>query len=222
MTPELINGLFALAGAVAGALITGILAWRQARALAARKELTIVSTRPAKLLEVDRTVTGMVEVRIGGRLVPGIYLTSITLQNSGNREVESIDAVAQAEGSCEILNAEVADAPVGFDPSTIFVGAVNPKSVRISVPYLNPGEIVSVRILLSEEPTKVSVNCRQKGVSVLSKDGFDPTQPGAAGKVFYEAMSRNRLLHWYLRLAVPSYRRFWDNEQAREDGLTRR
>jgi hypothetical protein len=222
MTPELTNGLFALAGAVGGAVITGAIAWRQARALASRKELTVVSTRPAKLLEVDRTVRGIVEIRIGGRLVPTLYMSSVALQNSGNQEIESIEAVVQIKGSCEILNAEVADAPSGVDPLTMSPKVVDAKSVSISVAYLNPGETLSVRLLLSDKPEKISVNCRQKGVSVLTREDFDPTQPGAAGRVFYEALGRNALLHWYLRLVLPSYRRFWENEQARERGLTRR
>lgn len=78
---------------------------------------------------------------------------------------------------------------------------------------MNPGESLSARLLLSDKPNQVSLKCRQLGLSVLARDGYDLTQPGAAGRVLYESLSQIALVRWYLRLVMSSYRLYWENEE---------
>jgi hypothetical protein len=212
MSPELVNGIFAVAGALLGGIVTGLISWRRARAFSARKELTATTTSPSKLLEVDRTVTADVEVRIRGRLVPTIYMFSGILENTGNQVIEAIDATIEVKGNCEIINIEIGDKPDGADLFALSAAISSPLSARLRIAFLNPGESASARLLLTEKPEHVALRCRQSGLTVLARDGYDPTQPGVAGRVFYESLSQNAMLHWYLRLAMPSYKRYWENE----------
>jgi hypothetical protein len=213
MSPELINGIFALAGALLGAIVTGFMAWRQARALSTRKQLTATTTSPAKLLVVDRSVTADVEVRIRGRLVPTIYMTTAAVENTGNQVIEAINAVVEVTGTCEIINVEIGDVPSGMESSTLNAEITSPLAARVQIPFLNPGESVVARLLLSERPESVVFKCRQIGLIVVARNGYDATQPGAAGRVVYESLSQFALIHWYLRLAMPSYRQYWENEE---------
>jgi hypothetical protein len=216
MSPELVNGLFALAGALVGALATGVIAWRQAKALGLRRELTATTTSSSKLLEIDRTVKADVEVRIRGRLVPSIYMCSAVLENTGNQVVESIEATVEVTDECEIINVEIGDLPAGAEATALQAAILSPHSARLQIPFLNPGETVSARLLLSANPKKVSVKCRQLGPNVLNRDGYDPTQPGAAVRVLYESIRQNPVVHWYFRISVPAYRRYWESEERRK------
>ena len=119
MTAELENGLFAIAGAVIGALVTAVFAWLQARVSASRAELTVFSTRAARLLEVDSTISQAVEVRIHGKVVPNIYTAGITIRNSGTLCLENVGASAQIEGPGDIISAEINEKPTGIDSSSL-------------------------------------------------------------------------------------------------------
>lgn len=214
MSPEVVNGLFALLGALVGAVVAGAISWRQARAMAVRKELTLITVRASKLLEVDKSVKGVIEIRVAGVLVPTIYTCAFSLSNSGNVPINDIKAVWKLEGPPEVLNYEIGDLPAGADSSCVNIESKDGKSLSTSIQYLNPGESISVRALISEKPTHVSLECRQQGVSIVTKEDFDPTQPGATGRVLYEAMRRNPIIHAYMQLALPSYRQYWEHEES--------
>ena len=73
MKSEVVNGLFALGGGVVGAILTGAISWIQNSRNRSRSELTIFTGYPEALIQVDSSITEIVEIRVLRKPVPAVF-----------------------------------------------------------------------------------------------------------------------------------------------------
>jgi len=90
MPPELINGLFALGGAVVGAIIGGVFSLRAASVNRDRKELSISHSYPSHLLMLDDRVESDIDIIVAGEKVKSIVLSEINFANTGNTTIRDL------------------------------------------------------------------------------------------------------------------------------------
>ena len=102
MTPEVVNGLFALGGAALGAVLTGGISIYQSKKNKKRKELTVLTSRVSRLIEVDSSISPVVTITVSGQNVPSVYTFDITLLNSGNETLENTEVSSEISGDAEI------------------------------------------------------------------------------------------------------------------------
>ena len=75
MSPEITNGIFAISGAVIGALIAGLIAWAIQANYRSRKSIKVLISKPRPLIDIDESVKDRIIVSMHGQEVE--TLTSI-------------------------------------------------------------------------------------------------------------------------------------------------
>ena len=121
MSSEVVNGLFALGGAVLGAVVTGVISWLQAKKTAKHKELTVFTSRPISLVEVDSMISEVIKITIGGTPVSTVYTLDVTLLNTGTETLHDVSVETLVAGhvlTCDIVSANF-DPPLDEAPGTI-------------------------------------------------------------------------------------------------------
>ncbi|MGH8660122.1 MAG: hypothetical protein ACREV4_17095 [Gammaproteobacteria bacterium] len=210
MTPEMVNGLFALGGAALGAVLTGAFSLYQSKKTLRKKELAIYTTAPSRLLAVDSTLKDLIVVTINGKKVPTVYIVDTVIANTGNEVLNDLKAKVCWEGKGEIVSTEIGRA--NFDPKLdeIAIARVGDLEIDISASYLNPGDELVVRSLFSGRPSKWRVEFRQPGVS-LNKRLTDTGLPNIFAKAMFEGIRSNWILDSYFKLALPQYRKYLES-----------
>lgn len=212
MSPEVINGLFAIAGAIIGALLGGLFSVNLARKSKTRKELTTLITKPSRLITIDDQITDDVEVFVSGVKVPTVYLSDLKILNTGNEELSNLKIPVSFKGEGKLLTFTLKDSNFDFDGEGYEIKKTGENDSLITIEFLNPGDQLVVRAMFSDEPEEWEVQFRQPGVS-LSK-GFDSEGaiPDVFAKTFFEVIRRNWILDIYMKMALPSYRRYREAE----------
>lgn len=213
MSPEVINGLFALGGAVVGAVLTGAISWLQAAKHRKLSRLSVFTTRPSRLVEVHSTISKDVTITIAGESVPTVYTIEMTVANSGTEPLHNVEVVTEFDGNGKVLTANLGETNFEFEPNDVVVAPANNSQVDLSTSYLNPGDEFVVKMLLSDRPTAITPKFRQPGVKFVSRTGYDSPVSNALSEALFEAISSNTLLRVYMTFAIPSFRRYLEDRE---------
>ena len=91
----------------------GIFTWYITKRNLSRSELTILTTLPVRLIEVDTTVSELVELRVRGRQVPTVYTQDIIIKNTGTEPIHDGNISFSLSDDSQILIVDVVDSPRG-------------------------------------------------------------------------------------------------------------
>ena len=170
MIPEVVNGWFVVVAAIVGAILTGGISWIQSSRNRSRSELTIFTGRPEVLIEVDSSITEIVEVRVRGEPVPSVFTLDTRIVNTGTETLNSGDIHVNLGEDGKIVAVDIADSSDGVRSSLKLSGIKEGKSFSLHFEYINPGEEFMVRALLSADTGKVIPSFRQPGVKTIVRD----------------------------------------------------
>lgn len=212
LSPEFINGAFILGSAIVGALITGIFCWIQAAKNRSRSELRIFASRPTRLIEVDSSISDLVEISVGGEIVPSIYTLDTRIANTGTEPINDGTVKIKFAGQVKVLAIDLENLPAGANDD-FQVRQINQQYKEYSVhfKFVNPGEELTVKSLLNANPEKVSVIFRQLGVHSLIRTDYDPLRAEMFEKALFEIIRHNWILHPYFMLVFPQYKNYLSN-----------
>ena len=90
---------------------------------------------------------------------------------------------------------------------------VDNSKVSVSATYLNPGDELIAKVLLTEKPESIESTFRQPEVKFISRDSYDPAAPDVLTRALFEAIQRNFILHAYMKLVFPAYSRYLEFEK---------
>ena len=212
LSPELINGVFVLGGAFIGASLTGIISWIHAARNRSRSELSIFASRPKRLIEVDSSVSEIVEISMDGEIVPSIYTLDIRIANTGTELLNDGAIRVEFAGQVKVLGIDFGDLPAGaLDAFEIEQISQQCEEYLVHFKYINPGEELEVKVLLNAKPLTVTANFRQPGVNSLIQTDYDPLRAELFEKPIYDLFRQNWILHSYLKLVLPQYKRYLKN-----------
>lgn len=207
MNEVVAGGLFALGAAVLASVLTGAFAWWHWSRTRARSELTIATTSPTRLIEIDSSVARDVVVLVRGTAVPAVYTLDARFQNTGTEPIEQGNVDVSLEGDLSVLTADIARRPSGAGARIAAEVDAGEAAFRIDFDYMNPGETILVRVLLSARPRAVTPVFRQRGVSLRVRREDDAVVPGVLGRTVLDAIRGIWFLHLVL-LTLPPYRRY--------------
>ncbi len=215
MSPEIVNGLFALGGAALGAVLTGALSWYQITKTKEKRELTILSTRPSNLIAVDSSISEMVKITVSNHVVPTVYTFDLIVQNSGNQTVSDICIPVSTEVDGRLLGVDIESSNFAIETDSCEVALDGPTHFRVDLKYLNPGEELTWRVLASAVPKKVEPGFRQPGVYSRIRTNYEAAVPDVISRALLDALAANTLLDVSMKISSPQYRRW--REKQRED-----
>jgi len=212
LSPELINGMFVLGGAFIGASLTGIISWIHAAKNRSRSELSIFANRPKRLIEVDSSVSEIVRISMDGEIVPSILTLDIRIANTGTELLNDGAIRVEFAGQVKVLGIDFGDLPAGaLDAFEIEQISQQCEEYLVHFKYINPGEELEVKVLLNAKPLTVTANFRQPGVNCLIQTDYDPLRAELFEKPIFDLLRQNWILHSYLTLVLPQYKRYLKN-----------
>ncbi|MCK4605486.1 MAG: hypothetical protein KAU41_12490 [Deltaproteobacteria bacterium] len=213
MTPEVINGLFAIGGALVGAVVSGLFALYLAKRTKEKSELTVLATRPTRLITIGKEIEGDVEITIAGEKVDALYMMDFTVLNSGTEVLEQIEVPFQIDSIGKILNFAFYKSNFPLKEEGKAVERIDSNNIQLHVDYLNPGEQLTGRAIISKVPDAWKAMFRKPGVNLVTREDLEGTVPDLLLRAFFEGIKRNFILDAYFKLALPQYKRYRDLER---------
>lgn len=213
MSPELENGLFGLGGAVVGAVLTGVFAAYQARKAKTRKELSVRTSIASELIAIDDRLSKDVELRVAGEVVPTVYLTDVTIANSGTEVLSDVQVPLSCRGDGKLVSIRICDSSFRLDDG-YGIEKTGGNSVVMRCKYLNAGDEIVIRALVSGRPKEWVVDFRQPGVELVQRNS-EPGVPDVVSKAVFDAIRQNWVISRLLSLMLPVYRVYVEEENAK-------
>lgn len=208
MSNELLNGLFALGGALAGAIASGIFAIYIARRSKEKSEITLLATKPTQLIVIGDEVNDDVKITVSGEEVKSLYMMDFKVLNSGNIPQETIEIPFSVTVDGKIINANFLQANHYIENPDDAISIIHDNKIVLKSNFLNPNEQVSTRVLFSRKPKGWSSEFRKVGTNILTKDDLEGRVPDVILRSFYEAISRSWFMDAYFKALLPQYREF--------------
>ena len=191
-----------------GALLTSTFSWFQNKKSRSRSELTIVTSRAARLIEVDSSISEIVEIRVHGDTVPNVYTLDTRLVNTGTEPLHDGEVSINLLSGTSVLAIDIADSPNVTGDALTVARNDDQTGFCLHFDFMNPNEEFLLRALLTARPSQVVPTFRQPGVSTRIQTDSDPVLPGVLARVLFEAIRANWILHLYVKSFFQPYRRY--------------
>lgn len=211
---EVVNGFFALGGAVLGAVIAGLFAIFVARKSKENKEIVVSTSYPSRLLVVHDQIASNVEILVSGTKVESVLLSEIYLSNTGNKAVENLSFPVTCQDSVQLMSVEILDQAFDAPRSGSLVTNKSDQEIDVNIDYINPGEEISLRCMVSGEEPKWSVGLRQAELNVVCREQPVASHTDVFGELIFEAFSSIPILSTYLRIVSPVFKKYSDRKKA--------
>jgi hypothetical protein len=211
MSPEVINGLFALGGAAVGAVIGGSFTLYGIHRSKDRKELSVFMTRPSRPLVIDDRFRKDIHIFVAGDEVENVIISDIFVSNTGNKAVSDLVFPISFQGDGMLLSAEIIDPAIGETRNGHRVSVKENKLIECSIDLLNPYEKALIRCLTSGYSVDWSPDIRQENLIVNYKRGKIEGYADIVLREVYDQLERIPFMSLYLRLLFPPFRRYVRN-----------
>ena len=207
-TPEVINGLFAVGGAVVGALIAGIFAMYIAKSAKEKKEIIVSTSSPSRLLVVHDEIASDVEILVSGNKVENVVLSEIFLSNTGNKTIEDLNFPVSCQQPVQIISVNALDQASNATRPGSKAIIKSKQEFDVSVDYLNPGEEISLRCMVSGAPPQWNVSLRQPELKVMRREQPLVNYSDVAVEALFEGLAKNAILRTYFSIVMPAFKKF--------------
>ncbi|MGZ9811026.1 hypothetical protein ACXN5S_11230 [Pseudoroseicyclus sp. H15] len=167
---EWVDALFALGGAIGGALITGYFTIRAASKSRDKMEVVVSTSNASDLLFVHDQIAGDVQVTLNGDVVQSVFLSEIFISNTGNAAVKELNVELKPVSKSELMSLHVIDQSTDQTRVGAAVAALGERRTSINLDYINPGEEVALRALASGDSPEWDVLIRQPDLKVIRKE----------------------------------------------------
>lgn len=167
-SPELINGAFALGGAVLGALIAGGFSIWISKKSERKKQITLSHSFPSNLIAVHDNYNDVIKITIGDKEITNLILVEAFISNTGNVVVEDIDFSAMLLSECIVVSTVALDQKTEMLRDGSSTSTEDDKVIRCKIDYLNPGEEVALRLLVTGDWQGFQMNLRQPGLNIIN------------------------------------------------------
>lgn len=216
LSPEVLNGLFAVGGAVLGAVIAGIFAMVIAKRSKDKKEIVISTSHPSRLLVVHDQIASDVEILVSGNKVDNVILSEIFLSNTGNKAVENLSFPVTCQDTVQIISVDALDQASDARRSGSIIKKKSSHEIGVSVDYINPGEEISLRCMVSGDEPEWTVAMRQPELNVIRREEPVASYSDVAAEIVFESFLAVPILGSYLRITSPIFKKFLKNRKTSE------
>jgi hypothetical protein len=164
LKPEIVNGLFALGGALIGVLG----AWLIARSGKEKQRVTLLVSPCSKLLEVGDLAKSDVKIIYRDTAVKDLGAGEFATQNTGTKALEKIEIDVTQSPESPLLDLEITSTNFSAADDFINIEKKPNGNYKITVQYLNPKDrvVFNYRIAGTEKP---EFSIRKLGLDVEMK-----------------------------------------------------
>jgi hypothetical protein len=164
LKPEIINGLFALGGALIGVLG----AWLIARSGKEKQRVTLLVSPCSKLLDVGDIAKSDVKIIYRNTPIKDLSAGQFAVQNSGTKALESLDIEVSQTPESPLLDLDITSTNFSASDDFIDINTDSNGNYKITIQYLNPKDraVFNYRIAGSEKP---ELSIRKLGLDVEVK-----------------------------------------------------
>lgn len=207
MKIELLNGIFAISGAIIGAILTALLNRWNTKKEKKEKRLSVFSTYSTRLIEISQLVKKNIEIKMNNKPIHQLFKNEILVINTGNLLIDTIHIYFELQkDGAELVNIEKARSNFKISEDAYSI-SFDSNNGQISIPYLNSGDEINF-ILISNKHTSINIKHRQKEVITIIKNDYYPETPGVVLQSFFDAMSHNIITRTFFSLAMPDFRKY--------------
>lgn len=211
LSPEVTNGLFAIGGAIAGAIIGGLFAIYVAKKSRDKKEIVISTSHPSRLLVIHDQIATDVEIKVSGIKVDNVILSEIFISKTGNVTVEKLEFPVSCQESANVLSVAALDQESDTPRVGSFINYESQNSFNVQIDYVNPGEEISLRSVVGGDEPSWTVGLRQSGLNVVQRQTPVASYSDVVGEVLFESLAGISILRTYLRITSPLFRKYLEN-----------
>jgi len=201
--PEIINGIFAVAGALIGVIGTAIVTKSNKEI----SKITVFRSSPSRLLDVEDLAKSDIEIKYKGNVVSELFHGEIAVQNTGSKSLENIEVKILPETDSPLFDTEISS--TNFHRESDSLTLIEQGEIKINVGFLNPNDriVVSYKSSGGKAPAVVS---RKLGVDVELKDEAVNWVPDIYAKLIFEIFDQLPLMRWYFKHISKPYRLYLD------------
>ncbi len=207
LSPEIVNGLFAISGALIGVFGT----WFVTKSTKEIKKITLFRSPSSNLLVVGDLAKSDVEILYRGDPINELYQGQVAIQNTGTQALEKLELVLEASEGSPLLDVEITNANYPWKHSTEMEGG--PDDYLILIDYLNPNDrlVIDYRSPGAIQP---EVTCRKIGVDVTLKEESVSWIPDIYANFLFEVFDvAPAPFRWYLKHSLRGYRLYLESRK---------
>ncbi|MCK9622588.1 MAG: hypothetical protein M0R47_18890 [Methylobacter sp.] len=180
MTSEIINGAFAIGGALIGVIGTWLIALQGKE----KQRITLLVSPHSKLLDVNDIAKSDVQITYKGTPINDLGAGEFAAQNTGTKALEEIEIdVTQALDS-PLLDFEISSKNFTAPENFIEIEQKGDGVYKVKIKYLNPKDrvVFIYRISGSEKP---GISIRKLGVDVEMRQEVITGIPDIYAEIFF-------------------------------------
>jgi hypothetical protein len=215
VTPETINGLYAIGGAVVGAVVAACLtAYFSARS--EKKRILGAFFSPySKLVQVSAQIASKITIHVEGEPVEDLYATELTILNLGNVAIKNINLTVDLGEEQSVVTFDVDEnAKKNIGVQVILPARTN--GFDVEVPFLNPQDELHLRFYVTSREHVPKAMFRQADVEFRTGMRERSLISTVAAEVILAAIQRNVILDGFFRLAFPVYRSYRKEKEGKK------
>lgn len=175
----------------------------------------ISTSHASRLLVVHDQIASEVEIRVSGSKVDNVLLSEIFISNTGNKAVENLSFPVSCQSAVQIISIDALDQATDTTRSGSVITKTNGQEFDVSVDYINPGEEIALRCMVSGEEPEWTVALRQPELNVIRRDQPVASYSDVVAEVVFESFASIPILRSYLRITSPIFKKFLESRQER-------
>lgn len=161
---------------IAAAILGGLVTFGGTWILQSRKSLTIWRGWPEELTAGLREHDPNATVTVNSKNVTRLNRSRVTVRNSGNSSIDTLELDIAISGVHDVAYTQptATSKRLSDTISIVSIGseALGLPHFRVSVPFINPKERLSIDLFYDGEKGECSVDCRIKDVNVKIVKGY--------------------------------------------------
>ena len=214
VSTEVINGLFAVGGAVVGAITAGLFAIHIAKSTKEKKEIVVSTSYPSRLLVVHDQIASDVEILISGNKVENVILSEVFISNTGNKAITNLNFPISCQQTVNIISVDALDQATDGPRSGSVVVKTGDQEFDVKIDYINPGEEISLRCMVSGDEPEWIVALRQPELNVIRREQPVASYSDVVAEIVFETLTQTPILRSYLRITSPVFRKFLERRRS--------
>lgn len=208
MSSEIVNGLFALGGAIIGVLGSYFITKSTTKVF----RLSIHKSPLAKLLDVGNLIKDEIEINYKGNPITGLFGGEVAIQNIGNQSIKDINFQIISLEASPIIDFEINHANFSIDKN--IKPLIEQNAITITIPFLNPKDKIIYSYKIAGVGKAPEIIARQQDVNIDIRDEMTTWIPDIYAEAIYESFAKDLIARTILAATTKPFRLYLESKKS--------